>query len=148
MKDIYDDHVDNWIKKVSASVDNYKICPFASKARYTIEKGNKSELYSAIKQNIDNIDLIVFIYEEYIDVDSAKELEVYANSHSEHIVLLDHPEDPGFIDNMYTGNGKYVIFLIQNRASLLAARYTLFKTNYYDKWSEEYYKKIVINSEK
>ena len=148
MKDIYESHIDSWIKKLSLPVDNYKICPFASKARYTIEKGNKSELYAATKQNINNIDLIVFIYEEYIDVESAKELEVYANNHSEHIVMLDHPQDPGFIDNMYTGNGKYVIFLIQNRASLLAARYTLLKTNYYDKWSEEYYERIVLNSEK
>ena len=148
MKNTYENHINNWIKKISAPVDNYKICPFASSARYIIENGTKSELYAAIKQNIDKIDLIVFIYEEYIDVNSAKELEIYANNHSEHIVMLDHPQDPGFIDNRYTGNGKYVIFLIQNRASLLAARKTLLKTSYYDKWSVEYYERIVINSEK
>ena len=62
--------------------------------------------------------------------------------------MLDHPEDPGFIEDINTGNGKYIIYLIQNKNSLLAARKILLKTDYYDKWSAEYYERIVINSEK
>jgi hypothetical protein len=145
---IYNEHINDWIDKITSSVDGYKICPFASSARYVIEKGTKSDLYKAIQSDISKLDLVVFIYENDITVKEAKELEEETNSISEHIVMLDHPQDPGFIGDLNTGNGKYIIYLIQNKNSLLAARKTLLKTSYYDNWSTEYYERVVIASEK
>ena len=148
MNNIYNEHINTWIDKITTPVEGYKICPFASSARYVIEKGTKSDLYKAIQADISKLDLVVFIYEEVITVQEAKELEEETNSISEHIVMLDHPQDPGFISDLNTGNGKYIIYLIQNKNSLLAARKTLLKTSYYDKWSTEYYERVVIASEK
>ena len=148
MNSIYNEHINTWIDKITTPVEGYKICPFASSARYVIEKGTKSDLYKAIQADISKLDLVVFIYEEVITVQEAKELEEETNSISEHIVMLDHPQDPGFISDLNTGNGKYIIYLIQNKNSLLAARKTLLKTSYYDKWSTEYYERVVIASEK
>ena len=148
MNSIYNEHINDWIDKITSSVDGYKICPFASSARYVIEKGTKSDLYKAIQADISKLDLAVFIYEDYITVQEAKELEEETNNISEHIVMLDHPQDPGFIGDLNTGNGKYIIYLIQNKNSLLAARKTLLKTSYYDNWSTEYYERVVIASEK
>ena len=148
MNSIYNEHINTWIDKITTPVEGYKICPFASSARYVIEKGTKSDLYKAIQADISKLDLVVFIYEEVITVQEAKELEEETNSISEHIVMLDHPQDPGFISDLNTGNGKYIIYLIQNKNSLLAARKTLLKTSYYDNWSTEYYERVVIASEK
>ena len=148
MNSIYNKHINTWIDKITTPVEGYKICPFASSARYVIEKGTKSDLYKAIQADISKLDLVVFIYEEVITVQEAKELEEETNSISEHIVMLDHPQDPGFIGDLNTGNGKYIIYLIQNKNSLLAARKTLLKTSYYDNWSTEYYERVVIASEK
>ena len=148
MNSIYNEHINTWIDKITTPVEGYKICPFASSARYVIEKGTKSDLYKAIQADISKLDLVVFIYEEVITVQEAKELEEETNNISEHIVMLDHPQDPGFIGDLNTGNGRYVIYLIQNKNSLLAARKTLLKTSYYDNWSTEYYERVVIASEK
>ena len=148
MSNIYKHHVKAWIDKITVPVEGYKICPFANSARYVIEKGNKLEFYKAIQQDISNLDLVVFIYEGILTVQEAKELEEETNGISEHIVMLDHPQDPGFIGDLNTGNGRYVIYLIQNKNSLLAARKTLLKTSYYDNWSTEYYERVVIASEK
>ena len=148
MNSIYNEYINTWIDKITTPVEGYKICPFASSARYVIEKGTKSDLYKAIQADISKLDLVVFIYEEVITVQEAKELEEETNSISEHIVMLDHPQDPGFIGDLNTGNGKYIIYLIQNKNSLLAARKTLLKTSYYDNWSTEYYERVVIASEK
>jgi hypothetical protein len=145
---IYNEYINTWIDKITTPVEGYKICPFASSARYVIEKGTKSDLYKAIQADISKLDLAVFIYEDYITVQEAKELEEETNNISEHIVMLDHPQDPGFIGDLNTGNGRYVIYLIQNKNSLLAARKTLLKTSYYDNWSTEYYERVVIASEK
>ena len=144
----YADHVKAWIEKISAPVEGYKICPFARQARYDIEFGSKSYFYKAIHRNLDKLDLLVFIYENSIPINEAVKIEKHANSITDNIVMLDHPEDPGFIEGINTGNGKYIIYLIQNKNSLLAARKILLKTDYYDKWSAEYYERIVINSEK
>lgn len=148
MNSIYNEYINTWIDKITTPVEGYKICPFASSARYVIEKGTKSDLYKAIQADISKLDLAVFIYEDYITVQEAKELEEETNNISEHIVMLDHPQDPGFIGDLNTGNGRYVIYLIQNKNSLLAARKTLLKTSYYDNWSTEYYERVVIASEK
>ena len=148
MNSIYNEYINTWIDKITTPVEGYKICPFASSARYVIEKGTKSDLYKAIQADISKLDLAVFIYEDYITVQEAKELEEETNNISEHIVMLDHPQDPGFIGDLNTGNGKYIIYLIQNKNSLLAARKTLLKTSYYDNWSTEYYERVVIASEK
>ena len=148
MNSTYNEHINTWIDKITTPVEGYKICPFASSARYVIEKGTKSDLYKAIQADISKLDLAVFIYEDYITVQEAKELEEETNNISEHIVMLDHPQDPGFIGDLNTGNGRYVIYLIQNKNSLLAARKTLLKTSYYDNWSTEYYERVVIASEK
>lgn len=144
----YADHVKAWIEKISAPVEGYKICPFARQARYDIEFGSKSYFYKAIHRNLDKLDLLVFIYENSIPINEATKIEKHANSITDNIVMLDHPEDPGFIDGINTGNGKYIIYLIQNKNNLLAARKILLKTDYYNKWSAEYYERIVINSEK
>ena len=148
MNSTYNKHINTWIDKITTPVEGYKICPFDSSGRYVIEKGTKSDLYKPIQADISKLDLVVFIYEEVITVQEAKELEEETNSISEHIVMLDHPQDPGFISDLNTGNGKYIIYLIQNKNSLLAARKTLLKTSYYDNWSTEYYERVVIASEK
>ena len=59
------------------------------------------------------------------------------------LLHLDHPEDPGYIDGEYTGNGKHILFLIQSKKDLQEARKHLRSTTYYDRWTNEYYKEVV-----
>ena len=59
------------------------------------------------------------------------------------IALEDHPSDPGYIDKVYTGNGKFGVVLIQKRSDLIKRRQELKKINYYDNWDTFYYKKII-----
>ena len=59
------------------------------------------------------------------------------------IALEDHPSDPGYIDNVYTGNGEFGIVLIQKRSDLNKRRLELKKTSYYENWDTSYYNKIV-----
>ena len=61
---------------------------------------------------------------------------------SEFIFLKDHPDFPGNINGVNTGNGVYPCILVQPRDSLEKAREELKKTKYYDYWSEEYKKEI------
>ena len=62
-------------------------------------------------------------------------------------MLLDHYKVRGFIENNSTCNdSELIVFLLQNKKKLMAARKYLHTTNYYDNWSAEYYKEVVTHS--
>jgi hypothetical protein len=141
-----DTYVKEWILRISKVQKNkHPICPFAKRAKYLIcEEEDKLSMENKAK----NFDVAYDIYicfpsNQSMSVNEAKSLEKYLNTVSKStITLLDHYKDPGFIDSVYTGNGKKVVFLIQNKEELLKARKSLHSTNYYDSWDKEYYKKI------
>lgn len=139
--------IKDWIKRITLVQKNkHPICPYARKAKYWVYKHEDRISLELKASYFDNsFDLYVCLpTNQYMTVEEAKYLEHNCNRVGKNtITLLDHPDDPGFIDNTYTGNGKYVIFLIQKKTHLLNARKQLHNTNYYENWSENYYKKIV-----
>lgn len=141
MSNIYND-IQEWIERISG--DN-PICPYAQNAEYLIFE-NEDQFSMQIKAcNYKyNADLILCIpTDKYMSVEKAQYIEYNINRISEDtITLLDHPEDPGFIEGQYTGNGKHIIFLIQPKKELLKARKVLETKGYYDNWAQEYKEKI------
>lgn len=144
MSNIYDD-IEEWIDRISKNKNNYQICPYANKAKYLVFT-NEDMLSMQIKASFYNYntDLILCIpTDKFMSVDTARYIERNCNKTADNtITLLDHPDDPGYVDDICTSNGKHIIFLIQPKKELLKARENLKTTNYYDKWSEEYYNKI------
>jgi len=141
---IYKD-IDDWIDRLSTPNNGYQLCPFAKKAKYLLFT-NEDMLSMQMKASFYNYDadLILCIpTDRFMTVDTAKYIERNCNKTADNtITLLDHPDDPGYIEDICTSNGKHIIFLIQPKKELLKARENLKSTNYYDKWSEEYYNKI------
>lgn len=144
---IISDHVDSWIDRLTKiQKSGHPICPFAKKAKYWVypyedraSLGLKASFYDS------SFDLYVCLpTNQFMSLEDAKYLEANCNRlGKDTITLLDHPDDPGYIDGICTSNGKYVIFLIQSKKGLLDARSLLRKSSYYDNWSEDYYEKIV-----
>lgn len=149
MKNIYNEHVYEWIKRISIQDDNkHPICPFAKNAKYGISPydDKQSLLYKAgfFDHSFDLY--LCFPTDQFMSVEKAKQIEYECNLIAKDtITLLDHPKDPGYIDGVCTSNGNYVIFLIQSKKGLLDARKLLRKTSYYDNWDSSYYEKIVGN---
>ena len=145
MDDIYSD-IKKWIERITTPKDGYQICPYARQAKYKIYT---SEDRMTILQHAsfwtNEYDLILCKPTNWwMTVQDAKAIEHSCNRIAKDtITLLDHPDDPGYIDGEYTGNGKYVLFLIQSKKDLLAARKHLRSTSYYDRWTNEYYRKVV-----
>ena len=146
MKNI-SNHVEEWIEKITKRQDSgHPICPYAKKAKYWIypyEDRLSLELTACYFDY--NFDIYICLpTNQCMSVEEAKYIEANCNRVAKDtITLLDHPKDPGYIDNVYTGNGKYIIFLIQQKKDLNKARENLKLTSYYDNWTTDYYKKIV-----
>jgi len=139
--------VDDWIAKISKIQPSGKpICPYAAKARYLIYPYEDRLSMQVKASNFDskNYDLyLCFPTNQFMTFEEATRLEDDLNRMSKDtVVLLDHWKNPGFIGGVNTSNEKYVVFLIQDKKGLLKARKHLMTTDYYNNWSEEYYKKI------
>lgn len=117
---------------------NHSICPFAAASTVAIMEtplGGVAPLTGC--------DVAIFIVGEC----SLEDLQARCNSlnvtYPDHLFLDDHRDDPSYINNVQTNNGKYNLILCQRRDKLLKARQNLHKTDYYEYWSKELYKKIV-----
>lgn len=152
----------NWIKHLSQKrdeLDGFSICPFAKKAM-----DEKNVFYDYINQKH------TYFIEEHIikklqEIESTNDIEVmvFYNTHKDltdeqltciitnlnnkreysgYIFLKDHPDRPGIINGVCTGNGQYPIVLAQPRKKLMAAREILKNSRYYDNWSEDYKQEI------
>jgi len=139
--------IEQWIQRLTTIQNSgHPICPFAKKAKYWIypyEDRLSLQMRAGFYDH--RFDLFICLpTNQYISVEDAKYYEYNCNLHAKDtITLLDHPDDPGYIDGVCTGNSKYVIFLIQSKKGLLDARSLLRKSSYYDNWSIDYYEKIV-----
>jgi hypothetical protein len=142
-----------WVARVikkRPELGGLSICPFAKKGiesdkvfSYNMCENPQEFILSKIDKSND-FELIVFYNgnneltnDELLCI--IKELQSVRN---DMIFLKDHPDEPGNINGVYTGNGVYPCILVQPRDKLEEAREQLKKTKYYDYWSEEYKKEI------
>lgn len=133
--------IENWINRL----DRYGICPFAKKSKRLIIEGNISNLEQCINSWDNTYEIIIFVYNSYVNVDYAEAVEKRLNNiRADVLVLLDHFEFPGYIEENSTCNDSgHIVYLLQNKKKLMAARKYLHTTNYYDNWTAEYYEQVV-----
>ena len=145
MSNIYKD-VKKWIKRITTPKDGYQICPYARSAKYAIYTSlDRATILELAIYWRDKYDLIICQPSNTsMTVEDALSIEETCNYLAKDtITLLDHPDDPGYIDGVYTGNGKHILFLIQSKKDLQKARLHLKTTSYYDRWTDEYYEEVV-----
>ena len=137
-------HILNWIKNVSEvrpELNGFAICPFAAKSKFKIVECSVEDI-----QPIEDYEVIIFIVEDYLDLDAINFWVDYYNSTYEKWKFF---EDCGsydtFINGIQTNNGKYNLILGQPTEKLRKFRENLAKTSYYDLWDKDYLKEILEN---
>mgnify|MGYP003348827079 CR=1 FL=1 len=142
-----------WVSRISERKDElggFNVCPYAKKA---LE--DKKVFWSYIAEECEayilryieatpEFEVIVFynLKKNLTDEDLKVIISNLQSKRNDMIFLKDHPDDPGYIKNIYTGNGEYPVILAQPRVKLEEAREKLKKTKYYEYWSEEYKNEI------
>ena len=153
-----EENLKKWAERViqrRPELGGMSICPFAKKGL----KENKIhffKIYASIPpqtwimgfltklNELDDFDLAIFYDVEKVltNDDLYRIIKDVQPCWPDIVLLKDHPDDPGFINGIYTGNGAYPIILAQPKSKLLESREILKKTKYYDYWSEEYKNEI------
>ena len=156
MKSIYE-----WINRISVVQKNgMPICPYAKKAlddnkikiqwldeTFSIKRILNAEIENYTYHWPKNTEIVVLVFDaNRLNPHEIRKIILRNKtllSERDFIALEDHPSDPGYIDNVYTGNGEFGIVLIQKRSDLNKRRLELKKTSYYENWNTSYYNKIV-----
>lgn len=135
-------HIFKWIKevaKVRPELNGFAICPFASQAKYKIIECSAEDIMV-----LDGYDVLIYIIEDYFDLDA---VQFWVNYHNEHHEGWKFFEDCGsydtFINGIQTNNGKYNLILGQPTQKLRKFREKLAKSSYYNLWDDDYLKEIL-----
>jgi len=131
-----------WIKEVSKirpELNGFAICPFASNSIFKIIECPAEEIIPLGGYNV-----IIFIVEDYFDLDAVQFWVNYHNSkHKNWKFFEDCAHYDTFISDIKTNNGKYNLILAQPKDELRKFRESLAKTSYYDLWDDEYLQEIL-----
>nr|QMP83733.1 MAG: hypothetical protein [Caudoviricetes sp.] len=143
-----------WQKYVSESrkeLDGFPICPFAmtENINFEIISSEQTLLIQVLKKEKEGVNLFMMVDEnEKLTSESAESLVKFYNSISDkYSYFVDDYNNPQYMNEVNTGNGKYIIIIAQNNNILNAARNKLKKTNYYSFLDKEYLKKIGVNDD-
>ena len=158
MKNIYE-----WIERISVIQKNgMPICPYAKRAlddnkikiqwldeTFSIKRILNAEIENYTYHWPKNTEIVVLVFDaNRLNPHEIRKIILRNKTllnERDFIALEDHPSDPGYINNVYTGNGEFGVVLIQKRSDLNKRRLELKKTNYYDNWDTSYYNKIIGN---
>ena len=142
MKDEKSRYILHWIaqlSKIRPELGNFAICPYASKADYTVV----DEKLSQIVPNND-FDVTIYVVEENISAQFLYDaVDDYNRNYPDYKFIADHGKTKTYIKGIQTSNGKYNLVLCQLRNELTEARKKLAKTNYYDYWDKDYLEEVL-----
>ena len=142
MNDKKNRYILHWIgqlSKIRPELGNFAICPYASKANYTIV----DEKLSQIVPNND-FDVIIYVVEDNISAQFLYDaVDDYNRNYPDYKFIADHRKTKTYIQGIQTSNGKYNLVLCQPRKELTEARKKLAKTNYYDYWDKDYLEEVL-----
>jgi hypothetical protein len=151
-KDIKD-VVYEWVNKLSKrrkEIGGLSLCPFSMKAMvenkvfwYDMEGDSEVYIESCLSKLFD-FEVAIFFdtKKELTDEDLSRIITNLNKKREDLIFLKSHPDKPGYIQGISTGNEIYPAILVQPKYKLLMARRLLKKTKYYDFWDEEYKNEI------
>jgi len=135
-------HILNWIRDVSKireELNGFAICPFAANAKYKIIECSAEEIIP-----IDGYQVIIYIVEDYFDLESVQFwVEYYNSKYKDWKFFEDCGRYDTYIQGVRTNNGKYNLILSQPTQKLRQFREKLSKTSYYNLWNDEYLKEIL-----
>jgi hypothetical protein len=148
-------YIREWIRGF-LSVENPQLngwapCPYAHMARWSVRSGTDDvdrDLISVAESWTGEWDVVILAYDPRAvdpdqfahDVDQANyDLLAPLNL----VALEDHPESVESVNGVIFNNQIFALIMIQSYDKLAAATRMLKRTDYYDRWPQEYYERVV-----
>ena len=142
MNDKKSRYILHWIdqlSKIRPELGNFAICPYASKANFSIIDNKLSQIVPK-----PDFDVVVYVVEDNISAQFLYDaVDDYNRNYPEYKFIPDHGKTKTYIQGIQTSNGLYNLVLCQPRKELTEARKKLARTDYYNYWDESYLKEVL-----
>ena len=142
MKDKKSRYILHWIdqlSKIRPELGNFAICPYASKANFSIIDSKLSQIVPK-----PDFDVVIYVVEDNISAQFLYDaVDDYNRNYPEYKFIPDHGKTKTYIQGIQTSNGLYNLVLCQPRKELTEARKKLARTDYYNYWDESYLKEVL-----
>ena len=142
MNDKKSRYILHWIdqlSKIRPELGNFAICPYASKANFSIIDSKLSQIVPK-----PDFDVVIYVVEDNISAQFLYDaVDDYNRNYPEYKFIPDHGKTKTYIQGMQTSNGLYNLVLCQPRKELTEARKKLARTDYYNYWDESYLKEVL-----
>ena len=142
MNDKKSRYILHWIdqlSKIRPELGNFAICPYASKANFSILDSKLSQIVPK-----PDFDFVIYVVEDNISAQFLYDaVDDYNRNYPEYKFIPDHGKTKTYIQGMQTSNGLYNLVLCQPRKELTEARKKLARTDYYNYWDESYLKEVL-----
>ena len=142
MNDKKSRYILHWIdqlSKIRPELGNFAICPYASKANFSILDSKLSQIVPK-----PDFDVVIYVVEDNISAQFLYDaVDDYNRNYPEYKFIPDHGKTKTYIQGMQTSNGLYNLVLCQSRKELTEARKKLARTDYYNYWDESYLKEVL-----
>ena len=142
MNDKKSRYILHWIdqlSKIRPELGNFAICPYASKANFSIIDNKLSQIVPK-----PDFDVVVYVVEDNISAQFLYDaVDDYNRNYPEYKFIPDHGKTKTYIQGIQTSNGLYNLVLCQPRKELTEARKKLARTDYYNYWDKSYLKEVL-----
>ena len=142
MNDKKSRYILDWIdqlSKIRPELGNFAICPYASKANFSILDSKLSQIVPK-----PDFDVVIYVVEDNISEQFLYDaVDDYNRNYPEYKFIPDHGKTKTYIQGIQTSNGLYNLVLCQPRKELTEARKKLARTDYYNYWDESYLKEVL-----
>ena len=142
MNDKKSRYILHWIdqlSKIRPELGNFAICPYASKANFSILDSKLSQIVPK-----PDFDVVIYVVEDNISAQFLYDaVDDYNRNYPEYKFIPDHGKTKTYIQGIQTSNGLYNLVLCQPRKELTEARKKLARTDYYNYWDESYFKEVL-----
>ena len=142
MNDKKSRYILHWIdqlSKIRPELGNFAICPYASKANFSILDSKLSQIVPK-----PDFDVVIYVVEDNISAQFLYDaVDDYNRNYPEYKFIPDHGKTKTYIQGIQTSNGLYNLVLCQPRKELTEARKKLARTDYYNYWDKSYLKEVL-----
>ena len=152
-------HIHHWIQATLSSdnsdLGGWSPCPYAHMARWRTVIGSedpRADLLAVADTWSDQWDVVVVAYDPR-SVSSSDLSQVVADANYDFLVpvdllaLEDHPDSPEIVNGVQFNNGLFALIMIQEYGKLERVTKMLKRTDYYDRWPNDYYDQVVRSRE-
>ena len=145
------DWITSFLSVENSDLGGWAPCPYAHMARWSVRVGTDDlagDIISVADSWDDQQDVVILAYDPRLQdpvefADTVDRANYHLLAPVNLVALEDHPDQVESVNGVVFNNQFFALIMIQRYDKLAQATRMLRRTDYYDRWPQEYYERVV-----